>query len=47
MDGTGICQGFDENLQQVIDQMLPTRIAAMIKLLSPQLAAVSCYGTAI
>ena len=47
MDGTGIHRGFDENLQQVIDQMSPTRVTAIIELLSPQLAVASYVGTLI
>ena len=47
MDGTGICRGFDENLQQAIDRMLLTCVAAMIELLSPQLAAASYVGTLV
>jgi hypothetical protein len=39
MDGTGIRRGPDENLQQAIDRMAPVRVAAMIELVSPQVAA--------
>ena len=47
MDGSGIRRGFNENLQQAIDCMSPMRVAAMIKLVSPQLAAASYVGTLV
>jgi len=47
MDGTGICRGFNENLQQAIDHMSPMRVAAMIEFVSPQLAAASYISAVV
>ena len=47
MDGSGIHCEFNENLQQAIDCMSPTHVVAMIKLVSPQLAAASYVGALI
>jgi len=47
MDGSGIHRGFNENLQQAIDCISPMRIAAMIELVSPQLAAASYVGALV
>jgi len=47
MDGTGIRRGFDENLQQAIDRLAPVCVAAMIELVSPQLATAAFVNSII
>ena len=47
MDGSGIRCGFNENLQQAIDRMSPMHVAAMIELVSPQLAATFYIGALV
>jgi len=46
-DGMGIHRGFDENLQQAIDRLAPVRVAAMIELVSLQLAATAFVNSVI
>jgi len=47
MDGTGICRGFNENLEQAIDRLALVRVVAMIELVSPQLTAASFINSVI